>query len=182
MPVLNDAERLARCLRSIALTTDDPARIEIIVVDNGSRDNSPEVARRHGATVVTLDLQRVAELRNAGAGYASGEILAFVDADHEISPHWTIAALETFADQNVAAAGALCDAPANGTWVQRAYGALRGTPHGSHDVEWLGSGNMAVRQSAFSGIGGFDTPDIASSARRGCRASISATRRRFATC
>jgi hypothetical protein len=37
------------------------------------------------------------------------------------------------------------------------YGRLRGRPAGRHDVEWLGSGNMAVRREAFERVGGFDT-------------------------
>jgi GT2 family glycosyltransferase len=156
VPVLNDAERLDRCLRSIARTADRGA-IEIIVVDNASRDGSAEVARSHGALVITLDHPRVAELRNAGATFASGDILAFVDADHEISSEWADAALATFGDGAVAAAGAAYHAPPSGTWVQCAYGALRGTPRGQHDVEWLGSGNMAIRRSAFLAAGGFDT-------------------------
>jgi len=157
VPVLNDAQRLQRCLRSIAATTTDPALIEVIVVDNNSRDNSADVARSQGARVVTLALESVAELRNAGAADASGEILAFVDADHEISTEWTSAVIDTLQDPAVAAAGALCHAPADGTWVQHAYGALRGTPRGRHDVEWLGSGNLAVTRQAFRQCGGFDT-------------------------
>jgi glycosyltransferase involved in cell wall biosynthesis len=155
VPVLNDAERLDRCLRSIVRSADRLA-IEMIVVDNASRDESAAVARSHGARVVTLDKPRVAELRNAGAAFASGDILALVDADHEISREWTDAALATFDDSSVAAAGAVYHAPPGGTWVQLAYGALRGTPRGEHEVEWLGSGNMAVRRLVFLAAGGFD--------------------------
>ena len=157
VPVLNDAERLDRCLRSIARTPTNAGSIELIVIDNASRDGSADVARSYGARVVTLDQPRVAELRNAGAAFASGEILAFVDADHEISSEWVDAAVSTFADSTVAAAGAAYHAPPEGTWVQRAYGALRGTPRGRHDVEWLGSGNIAVRRTVFLAVGGFDT-------------------------
>jgi hypothetical protein len=41
--------------------------------------------------------------------------------------------------------------------VQRAYGVLRGRAQGLHDVEWLGSGNLAVWREAFEAVGGFDT-------------------------
>ena len=157
VPVRNDAERLGVCLRSMRMNTHGGAPIELIVVDNGSVDRSPDVARKVGATVITIEGSGVSHLRNVGAAQATGEILAFVDADHEISSTWVAAAVNALAADNVAAAGALCHAPLEGTWVQRAYGALRGVPRGQHDVEWLGSGNMAVRRSVFEAVGGFDT-------------------------
>jgi glycosyltransferase involved in cell wall biosynthesis len=157
VPVRNDAQRLERCLRSIQANSFSGTRIEIIVVDNGSTDGSADVARKAGALVLESDGGCVAALRNLGAARSSGEILAFVDADHEITAAWVRAAVETLRERDVAAAGALCHAPIDGTWVQRTYGLLRGLPQGRRDVEWLGSGNLVVRRMVFQAVNGFDT-------------------------
>jgi glycosyltransferase involved in cell wall biosynthesis len=157
VPVRNDAVRLETCLRSISRNSQRPGQIEIIVVDNGSTDGSPDVARRFGAFVITATSGRVAELRNLGASHAKADILAFVDADNEIVAGWVYAALACLQIPGVGAAGALYHAPPDGSWVQRAYGKLRGGHDGHHDVDWLGSGNLAVRREAFESIGGFDT-------------------------
>jgi glycosyltransferase involved in cell wall biosynthesis len=157
IPVRNDAKRLESCLRSIQANSFSGTRIEVVVVDNGSTDGSADVARKLGALVIESGSSCVAELRNLGAAQSAGEILAFVDADHEISAAWVRAAMETLRAPSVAAAGALCHAPIDGTWVQRAYGLLRGLPKGSQDVEWLGSGNLVVRRTVFQAVGGFDT-------------------------
>jgi hypothetical protein len=157
VPVRNDAARLARCLHSIRANRCTPGQIDIVVVDNGSVDGSTQVARRFGARVRVVHNARVSELRNQGARDGSGEILAFVDADHEIASGWVAAAVETLELDGTGATGALCRAPADGTWVQRAYGYLRGRARGRHDVEWLGSGNMAVWRRTFDAVGGFDT-------------------------
>ena len=156
VPVRNDAARLVDCLRSILGNAYMPGHGEIIVVDNGSTDGSAEVARRMGARVITAEGVRVSELRNQGAARATGNVLAFVDADNEIVPGWTSAALDTLQMNTVGAAGAMYHAPGDGTWVQRGYGYLRGKPHGRHDVGWLGSGNLAVWRDTFESLGGFD--------------------------
>ena len=156
IPVRNDAERLQICLRSI-LRNPQAKHVQIIVVDNGSTDNSADVARRLGAEVLRMDAGRVAELRNRGAREATGDILAFVDADNEIASGWLYAALECLRLPSVGAAGAMYQAPPDGTWVQRTYGHLRGGPRDQSDADWLGSGNLAVSRAAFERVGGFDT-------------------------
>jgi GT2 family glycosyltransferase len=156
-PVRNDAFRLERCLRSIKANVSVGSTVDIIVVDNGSTDDSAVVAKRAGATVLQIEDASVSELRNIGAAHTSADILAFVDADHEIAAGWIATAVHTLRTPGVVAAGCLCHAPIDGTWVQRVYGALRGVPQGTHDVEWLGSGNLAVRRAAFEAAGGFDT-------------------------
>jgi len=155
IPVRDDAEHLERCLRSIRASAGSIAH-EIVVVDNGSRDDSVGVARRAGARVLSRPGCRVAELRNAGAGEASGELLAFIDADHEIVPGWAAAGLALVADAAVSGAGAQYRAPIEGTWVQRTYDRLRNHQPGSRPVGWLPSGNLLVRRAAFDRIHGFD--------------------------
>jgi GT2 family glycosyltransferase len=155
IPVKNDAARLQRCLGSIRRNR--AANFgEVLVVDNGSTDDSPSVARAAGAHVIVVPEGRVAQLRNEGASTARGDLLAFIDADHELGAGWLSAALETMQPPDIGAAGALYLAPPDGTWVQRMYGALRGRTVGRSEARWLGSGNLIVRRNAFEALGGFD--------------------------
>ena len=157
IPVRNDAARLRRCLDSIARNHYPADCVEVIVVDNGSRDRSADVARQCGARVLLISDAAVADLRNRGAAAARAGILAFVDADHEIDPHWIRHAVATLAGDDVAAAGAPYVSPDGATWVQRRYDGLRTRPSEPADVEWLGSGNLVLRRAVFDEVGGFDT-------------------------
>jgi GT2 family glycosyltransferase len=155
IPVRNDARRLEGCLRSIAENRYPRELVDVIVVDNTSTDGSDAVARSAGATVLRLS-SGVAALRNAGAAAARGEILAFVDADHQLDAGWLATLARCMRQESVAAAGAPYTAPPQGTWVQRRYDGLRERLAGRHEVDWLASGNMAVRRQVFESLGGFD--------------------------
>jgi glycosyltransferase involved in cell wall biosynthesis len=156
IPVRNDALRLEQCLQSIKAGRYDPARLELVVADNGSTDDSVVRARAQGARVLELPGLRLGELRNRAVAVARGEILAFVDADHEIGAEWIPAAVGVLGDPDVAAVGAACSPPSPATPIQRLYDSLRLHAQRQQEVEWLGSGNMAVRRSAFDAVGGFD--------------------------
>jgi GT2 family glycosyltransferase len=156
VPVKNDAARLDVCLSSIAKNEQPGTTLEMIVIDNGSSDGSPGVARRHGATVLEIGQGKVSLLRNHGAVSSTGDILAFVDADNEIDGGWVAAARENLRQPGVGATGALYRSPRGGTWVQRAYGLLRGRSTNRQATQWLGSGNLAVTRRAFEAIKGFD--------------------------
>lgn len=155
IPVRDDARRLEHCLKSI-LADGNAAPPALIVIDNGSTDDSAAVARRLGAVVLRLD-GNVAALRNAGVRQASTPLVAFVDADHEVLPGWLAAAAAAFDDGAIGAAGAPCHAPADGTWVQLTYDGLRRHPERVEPAEWFGAGNLVVRRDAFEQVGGFDT-------------------------
>jgi GT2 family glycosyltransferase len=157
IPVLNDASGLARCLASIRANDYPDARLEIIVADNGSTDGSPEVAARAGATVVALPGVSVAAVRNRIAAIATGEVLAFVDADHELSAGWLRSAIDALAQPHVAAVGAPYHPPAHATWVQRMYDSFRSRTAEPSETRWLGGGNLAIWSWAFADAGGFDT-------------------------
>src|SRR6266478_3980303 len=155
IPVRDDAFRLNKCLESIKRNQYPHELVEIIVVDNGSTDDSVRVARQHGAVVLRSD-GRVAELRNYGAQAAIGSILAFVDSDHEIDDRWIPTAVEVLSQPGIAATGAPYIAPPAANWVQHTYDTLRTRPPVRQDVDWVGSGNLAVNRMPFEKLGGFD--------------------------
>ena len=89
VPVHNTAGLLARCLDSILKQPGD-FRIEVIAVDDGSTDASPEVlaeyARLHPPVrVVTTANHGAGAARNAGIGLATGRLIGFVDSDDHIA-------------------------------------------------------------------------------------------------
>jgi glycosyltransferase involved in cell wall biosynthesis len=149
-------------LRSLA-GQDYPAdRREVIVVDNGSTDDSREVATAHGATVLCHPKLRVGALRNCGVQASRGEVLAFVDSDHEVPPDWLATGVASLQQEaNRAAVGAPCLAPRDGAWVQRVWEVHRLRNHRCGETRWLGAGNLFVRRDAFDLAGGFSADLIA---------------------
>jgi glycosyltransferase involved in cell wall biosynthesis len=92
IPALNDAEMLARCLAALARQT-RPAD-EIVVVDNGSTDNTADVALSAGARVVNEPRQGIPAATAAGFDAAKGSIIARLDADSVPHEDW-LARLES---------------------------------------------------------------------------------------
>lgn len=86
IPAYNSAATLARAIESVRAQS-WPAH-EIIVVDDGSLDATADVARQFGETVRLIQQPNsgVSVARNAGAAAASGDWLAFLDADDWYAP------------------------------------------------------------------------------------------------
>jgi len=156
IPVKDAAQHVRRCIASIVANDYPRDQVEILVIDNDSSDGSAQAALDAGATVLRSSARSVAELRNQAAGQSRGSILAFVDADHEIDRQWVRTALEVLSAADIGATGApyLTDPLPN--WVQRHYDAMRSRPAARGEVQWLGSGNLAIKKDVFDGIGGFD--------------------------
>jgi GT2 family glycosyltransferase len=101
VPVFNGAATLGACLQALAQQTLPRASYEVIVVDDGSTDDSAAIAARHGAQVFRQANTGAAAARNRGAAAATGEILLFTDADCEPQPDWIESMLAPFADPDV---------------------------------------------------------------------------------
>jgi glycosyltransferase involved in cell wall biosynthesis len=90
IPAWNEALYLPRLLESVAIAQAHYAgganATEVIVADNGSTDETAAVAHAHGCRVVPVAKRCIAAARNGGAAVASGEIVAFADADFRIDP------------------------------------------------------------------------------------------------
>jgi len=87
VPVWNGEELLRRLLRSLRAQTLQP--MELIVVDNGSQDAAPEVARAAGARVIPMGRNAgFAAAVNRGIREARGQAAAILNSDVELSPDY----------------------------------------------------------------------------------------------
>ena len=156
IPALNAAATLEACLTAIRSARRPGIDIEVFVIDNGSTDDTVEIARRHGVSVARGPGLTVAGLRNLGACRAQGAILAFVDADCVIAPDWIEKGLLNFREPHVAAAGSPTNVPPAATWVERAWELHRHRANRRKLVDWLPTVSLLVRRSAFRRVGGFN--------------------------
>lgn len=87
IPVYNGALLISRCLDSI-FKQQGNYKLEIIVIDDGSTDNTIEIVRQYAHPVIVLRQknQGPAAARNKGIKAASGKYLAFLDADDYWAP------------------------------------------------------------------------------------------------
>lgn len=155
IPAYNEERRLAGCLAALARQDLAPERFEVIVVDNGSTDRTPEIARAHGCRVLCDPHLTVAGLRNLGARVAQGAVLAFIDADCLAAPDWLRRGWAYRDRTAVVAWGSPPMIPRESTWVQRAWNIVRQKPKPVQRVDWLESMNLWVRREDYWRIGGF---------------------------
>ncbi len=88
IPVRNAREDLAKCLESLAQQSVPPGDFEVLVVDDGSDDGTPDVAHEHGARVISQPRRGASAARNRGALEARGELVLYVDADCVADAVW----------------------------------------------------------------------------------------------
>ena len=166
IPVLDRADELARCLASIAQIDYPKEKIEVIVVDDGSRDDSAKVALNHGAQVVSSGGVRrgPAAARNVGAAQACGELLAFIDSDCTASPGWLTELVHLFRDDRIAAVGGMVEGMCSASSVDRYEAVMSSLSLGSRerfggggdDTFYLPSCNLLVRRELFASVQGFE--------------------------
>ncbi|MFQ5576479.1 MAG: glycosyltransferase, partial [Anaerolineae bacterium] len=104
VPAYNAAPTLVACLQALNTQTVPRDAYEIIVVDDGSTDDTAAVARRRGARVVTQANAGPAAARNRGVKLAAGDPLLFTDADCIPAPDWIARLSAPFDDPAVAGA------------------------------------------------------------------------------
>ncbi len=159
VPVHNGGSDFERCLD--ALDRSRWSNLELIVVDDGSTDDSAELARLHGATVISVDRARgPGAARNRGAKKASGEYLFFVDADCQVHPETLDQAAAVLqAEPGVDALfGCYDDAPAAQNFIAQFKNLFHSYTHqqGGEDATTFWAGCGVVRRTVFATIGGFD--------------------------
>ena len=159
IPMFNEARHIGRTLLA-AQKAAFAANIdcELIVVDNGSTDEGPHIARQFGATVLVLPGLLIGALRNRGTAIATGEWLAFIDADIEMPEDWLKPLFELEASGQADVFALDLHTPAEAPWYATAWQrrTLRVSSQTSHAVDWLPSANLLMRRRWFDKVGGFN--------------------------
>jgi glycosyltransferase involved in cell wall biosynthesis len=159
IPNYNYAKTLGLCLASVREQTHQP--YEIIVVDDGSTDDSVAVAQSFGARVLrTGGNYGPPAARNVGAEQAGGDVLLFVDSDVALEPDATRIALEMLgADPRI---GAICGTfrpePLIPDGLIEEYRCLQlaYAMGGEGPISTSYTAILAIRTEVFREIGGFN--------------------------
>lgn len=167
IPALNEGQNLVDTVASVRAHS-GPLDPEVIVVDDGSTDGSPQrVAGRFAdddrVRVTAGPGAGIARARNAGAAAARGEIVVFLDAHCYTRPGWLTALTDPFADPVVALTGpafASIRAPTGVacglTWADPSLSNVWLPATTTGRVPFHIGACQAVRAEAFAAVGGFD--------------------------
>lgn len=178
VPTRDRAAWLGRALSAVAAAAFAPDRYEVIVVDNGSSDDTRAVTGRAVAAHPAVRIRYVLESepgllagRHRGALEARGGILSFIDDDVEVSPGWLAAVSAAFTDPAVHLVGGPSlprwESPPE-AWVERLWareGERRWCGHLSLlewgdrvravDPTWIWGLNFSIRKETLVALGGF---------------------------
>ena len=155
----NAASTLGGCLD--ALKQLNYPDYETIVVDDGSTDSTFSIAEAAGVHTIRREHRGLAAARNAGIEAASGDVIAFIDADARADRDWLYHLAETITRRNAAAAGGPSFAPEPLSSRTAAMTAAPGLPRevraGDDRLAQMCGCNMAITKSALLKVGCFDT-------------------------
>ena len=108
IPTYNEASNLGECLNALLNGSEKP--FEIIVADGNSSDNTVNIAKKYGVSVVENKLRHAAGGRNVGIQNAQGDIIAFIDADCIPDVDWLKEIHKAFEEEDIDGLGTYIEA------------------------------------------------------------------------
>ena len=121
----NGAKTLDRCLESLKHI--EYPNYEVILVDDGSTDETQEIAARHPWVVnIHQENAGLSVARNVGAHAATGEVIAYTDSDCMADPEWLHFMVGTLLNGNYAGVGGPNISPPAENWIQACVAAAPG--------------------------------------------------------
>ena len=156
--VYNGAATVADCLRGA--TALDYPNYEVIVVDDGSTDDTARIASAFDVRLIRTENGGLSRARNIGIDAATGEIIAFTDGDARPDADWLTYLALGLQGGEFAAVGGPNIAPAGDGLVAQCVANAPGGPvcvlSTDREAEHVPGCNMAFQASALRAIGGFD--------------------------
>ena len=157
IPALNEQANIEDCLAHLCSQTLSSASFEVLVIDNGSSDETVVRARRFQEQlplrIMELPRCTISDLRNQGATAASGAVLAFLDADCMAEPNWLERLLAHRQENTIW--GAHYKIQRDASWVGRIWFRYQATEQ-SGPVSFLPGGCLITTRAVFEALGGFN--------------------------
>lgn len=154
----NGALTLEETLAGLAAL--DYPNYEVIVVNDGSTDATPQIASRFDVRLVSTENRGLSAARNTGMELATGEIVAYIDDDAYPDPDWLTFLAAAFERSDHAAMGGPNIAPYEDNDIAECVANAPGGPlHvlvGDELAEHIPGCNMAYRRDKLMAVGGFD--------------------------
>jgi len=155
----NGGRTLARCLESLGKI--NYPNYEVILVDDGSTDNTEEIAAQFPSVrYIHQTNHGLSHARNTGAAAAKGDVFAYTDSDCMADPDWLYYLIGTLTSGDYAGVGGPNVSPPARNAIQAVVAGAPGGP--SHVLltdtvaEHIPGCNMAFYRWAFENVGGFD--------------------------
>jgi GT2 family glycosyltransferase len=157
--VYNGERTIDSCLASLEKL--NYPNYEVLVVNDGSTDGTRQIAEGYAyIRMIHQENKGLSEARNVGIRAATGEIIAFTDADCMADPDWLTHLVARFQSSEFAAVGGPNLTPADDSFVASCVAVSPGAPtHVLLDdevAEHIPGCNMAFRREALEAIDGFD--------------------------
>ncbi len=158
----NSAATLGACIESLRALDRDGKDLEIILVDNGSTDDSAAIAGRYeGVTLLHERTRGAYPARNAGIRVARAPVIAFTDADCTVDPDWMAVILARMEDPGLGVLIGHCRFPESasvplrliGGWENAKADYIARRCAAEHRIAYCN--NMAVRARLFEELGPF---------------------------
>ncbi len=163
----NSAAWLAGCLAALEDQTLPREGFEVIVVDDGSTDDTRLVCQRAGVRYIFQENRGPAAARNHGVREAAGEVVAFTDADCLPEPDWLRELTAPFASPEISAAKGVYRSRQRelvARLVQLEYEAKYERLKRFEYIDFIDTYSAAYRREVFLAHGGFDerytTPSV----------------------
>ena len=160
IPAHNEEKFIGKCLESVIRASEHvrPGAVEIIVVANRCTDKTAEIARQHGAKVLTNDEKCLSAIRNTGVMAANGKIIVTIDADSVMSEQSLLEAVQMLESGKFIGGGSRIkfERMSVGIFFSAAYVAANIIPIMLKNRAALSGGMFWFYKRDFDAIGGFD--------------------------
>jgi hypothetical protein len=155
VPALNEGRHIRELFQNVTEITPPGVSWELVVVDNGSTDDTLQIAASLPNTVGIQARGTVGACRNAGVARARGSVLAFLDADIRLTTEWRASiesVLERLVRDERIVTGSTVSVPDDPTCIERYWFA----PMCDRPRQYINSAHLIVTRTLFDRVGGFD--------------------------
>jgi len=158
IPAFNAAPTIEKAILACLAQSYPKDKLEIIVVDDGSSDNTAEIIKRHPVKYIFQENSGPAKARNTGWKSSAGDVVCFTDADCQPEKEWVLKLVGKFTDEEIAAV-------AGSYGIVNSNSLKAGCIHEEiiqrhlkmpEFIRVFGSYNVAMRRDILEKLGGFE--------------------------